>query len=73
MLTKLPATESGVDTSVENKFPGAEVKIGGQGAGDNRPIPVDEGGEVISKPGQPTGRYADSPLKCSLRRIKFRD
>jgi len=46
-------TESGVDTSVESKFPGAKVIYGSaaSGAGDNREIPEDEGGEVL-----PSGR-----------------
>ncbi|KAL9635869.1 MAG: hypothetical protein Q9164_003199 [Protoblastenia rupestris] len=41
------ARESGVDTSVTSKFPGSEVKYGSaaSGAGDNREIPIDEGGE----------------------------
>jgi hypothetical protein len=44
----LPSTaqESGVNENVEAKFPGAEVKIGGQGASDNRQIPVSEGGSI---------------------------
>ncbi|MCJ1273882.1 hypothetical protein MMC21_001675 [Puttea exsequens] len=51
------ANESGVDTNVENKFPGAQVKYGSaaSGAGDNREIPVDEGGDLISKPGEKGG------------------
>jgi len=49
------ANESGVDTSVENKFPGAKVTYGSaaSGAGDNREIPVEEGGDVL-KNGRPT-------------------
>jgi hypothetical protein len=41
--------ESGVDTSVEKKFPGAKVTYGSaaSGAGDNREIPVEEGGDVL--------------------------
>lgn len=47
------ATESGVDTSVESKFPGAKVTYGSaaSGAGDNREIPVEEGGDLL-----PNGR-----------------
>lgn len=52
------ATESGVDDSVTSKFPGSEVKVGSaaSGAGDNREIPLDEGGELDR-----SGRYV-SPL-----------
>ena len=56
--TSLPqATESGVDTSVTNKFPGSTIKVGSaaSGAGDNREIPVDEGGDIISRPGEKGG------------------
>ncbi|KAF2211722.1 hypothetical protein CERZMDRAFT_68432 [Cercospora zeae-maydis SCOH1-5] len=48
------ANESGVNENVETKFPGATVKIGGQGAGDNREIPLDEGGSINKETGQPT-------------------
>ena len=51
-----PATESGVDTAnVEGKFPGAQVKYGSaaSGAGNNREIPLDEGGSIKAN-GQPT-------------------
>ncbi len=48
------ATDSGVDTSVENKFPGSDVKVGSSasGAGDNREIPVEEGGDLNKATGQ---------------------
>ncbi|CAI9634811.1 hypothetical protein GT037_006076 [Alternaria burnsii] len=52
----LSTTESGVDTAnVEGKFPGAEVKYGSaaSGAGNNREIPLDEGGSIKAN-GQPT-------------------
>lgn len=44
----LPANESGVDESVTAKFPGSTVTVGSgaSGQGDNREIPVEEGGEV---------------------------
>lgn len=48
------ALESGVDQSVESKFPGAEVKIGGQGASDNRQIPLSEGGDINPTTGKQT-------------------
>jgi len=49
------ARESGVNEAVENKFPGAKVTYGSaaSGAGDNREIPVEEGGE-IGQNGKPT-------------------
>lgn len=51
------AVESGVDEGVTSKFPQSTVKTGSQasGAGDNREIPVDEGGDLISKPGEKGG------------------
>lgn len=44
----LLADESGVDTSVTSKFPGSTVTYGSaaSGAGDNREIPVEEGGDI---------------------------
>jgi len=48
------AQESGVNENVEAKFPGAEVKVGGQGASDNRQIPVSEGGDVDPVTGKQT-------------------
>ncbi|KAI4287686.1 MAG: hypothetical protein L6R35_003060, partial [Caloplaca aegaea] len=48
------------------------VKTGSQasGAGDNREIPVDEGGDLISKPGEKggAGQYVSS-LTLPLRYI----
>lgn len=45
----ISALESGVDQSVENKFPGATVSYGSEasGAGDDRVIPVEEGGDIL--------------------------
>ncbi|MCJ1471481.1 hypothetical protein MMC13_000120 [Lambiella insularis] len=47
--------DSGVDENVTSKFPGSTVTVGSaaSGAGDNREIPVEEGGD-INKLGQPT-------------------
>ncbi|KZF19072.1 hypothetical protein L228DRAFT_251632 [Xylona heveae TC161] len=41
-------TESGVDEVKASKFPGADVTYGSaaSGSGDNREIPVEEGGEL---------------------------
>jgi len=42
-------TESGIDSTVEQRFPGAKVTYGSaaSGAGDNREIPECEGGGVL--------------------------
>ena len=54
--------ESGVNDSVENKFPGASVTYGSaaSGAGNNREIPDSEGGNINSQ----TGRYVFSLFLC---------
>ena len=48
------AQTSGVDESVENKFPGAKVSYRPSGGGDNRVIPVEEGGDIQRGTGKPT-------------------
>ncbi|GAB1731362.1 hypothetical protein D0864_15732 [Hortaea werneckii] len=47
--------ESGVDQSVQQKFPGASVTYGSaaSGAGDNREIPLSEGGDINPTTGKP--------------------
>ncbi|KAG9654467.1 hypothetical protein KCU98_g6819, partial [Aureobasidium melanogenum] len=40
------ALESGVDESVTNKFPGAEVNVGSTGSSNNQGIPLSEGGDI---------------------------
>ena len=42
------ATESGIDESAVNKFPGATVTVGSgaTGGGNNRVIPESEGGDI---------------------------
>ncbi|KAI9671933.1 MAG: hypothetical protein M1817_002336 [Caeruleum heppii] len=49
------AEESGVDASATSKFAGSSVTYGSaaSGAGDNREIPVEEGGD-LGKDGRPT-------------------
>lgn len=55
LLTSLPpAIESGVDQGVAQKFPGAEVKIGGTGASNNKEIPLSEGGSIDPITGKQT-------------------
>lgn len=56
-IDKHQATESGVDTNVTQNFPDSTVKVGSaaSGAGDNREMPVDEGGDLITKPGDKSG------------------
>jgi hypothetical protein len=50
----LSARESGVDESAVNKFPGATVTVGSgaSGAGNNRDIPLSEGGDINPATGQ---------------------
>ncbi|KAK5013850.1 hypothetical protein LTR16_004113, partial [Cryomyces antarcticus] len=50
----LSTLDSGVDDSVTNKFPGSTVTIGSaaSGAGDNREIPVEEGGNISKETGR---------------------
>lgn len=50
------ATESGIDQSVTNKFPGSTAEYGSKvsGAGDNREIPEEEGGGVQKGTGRVT-------------------
>ncbi|KAJ4404316.1 hypothetical protein N0V91_006010 [Didymella pomorum] len=48
------ARESGIDESAVNKFPGATVTVGSgaSGAGNNRDIPLSEGGDINPATGQ---------------------
>lgn len=48
------AGESGVNENVTAKFPGSSVTVGSaaSGAGDNREIPVEEGGSINKETGQ---------------------
>lgn len=50
-VNSLPVLESGVDAGVTSKFPGSAVVVGSaaSGAGDNREIPVEEGGDIDKK------------------------
>lgn len=52
--TSLQANESGVDSSVDQKFPGSQLSYGSEatGAGDNRDIPLSEGGDINPATGQ---------------------
>ena len=63
-----PANESGVDQNVESKFPGSTVTYGSSasGAGDNREIPVSEGGDVNPDTGKcvPTHTYTPTSSCC---------
>ncbi len=49
MTNHLIASDSGINEAATNKFPGSTVTVGSaaSGAGDNREIPVDEGGELL--------------------------
>ncbi|KAF2151488.1 hypothetical protein K461DRAFT_314319 [Myriangium duriaei CBS 260.36] len=48
------ARESGVNEAVTSRFPGSEVTYGSaaSGAGDNRQIPLSEGGDINPGSGQ---------------------
>lgn len=52
----IAAVESGVDEGVTSKFPGVKVTTGSaaSGAGDNREIPFDEGGDFQKGTGRLT-------------------
>ncbi|KAI1405753.1 hypothetical protein F4819DRAFT_482208 [Hypoxylon fuscum] len=55
-----PNDESGVDTRVENKFPGAEVRYDNDlstNAGYNKRIPPEEGGDVDARGRQTRGEH----------------
>ncbi|CAJ2506927.1 Uu.00g081130.m01.CDS01 [Anthostomella pinea] len=55
-----PSDEAGVDSRVENKFPGAEVKYGSDlstNASYNKRIPPEEGGEVDARGRQTRGEH----------------
>ncbi|KAH0360559.1 hypothetical protein KCU65_g9324, partial [Aureobasidium melanogenum] len=47
------ALESGVDESVTNKFPGAEVNVGSTGASSNQRLPLSEGNDIDPSTGKP--------------------
>ncbi|KAL7421701.1 hypothetical protein Q5752_003471 [Cryptotrichosporon argae] len=48
------ALESGVDESVEARFPGASVQVGGTRRGDDPAIPDEEGGGLHRATGKQT-------------------
>ncbi|KAJ9603566.1 hypothetical protein H2200_011752 [Cladophialophora chaetospira] len=54
--TSLSAEESGIDQGVTKKFPGSTAEYGSKvsGAGDNREIPVEEGGDIQKGTGRAT-------------------
>ena len=56
ILTNPTAEESGIDQSVTNKFPGSTAEYGSKvsGAGDNREIPLEEGGDIQKETGRVT-------------------
>lgn len=55
-LISSPADESGIDQSVTNKFPGSTAEYGSHtsGAGNNRDIPLSEGGDIQKGTGRLT-------------------
>ena len=56
LTPSVPALESGIDQSVTKKFPGSTAEYGSKvsGAGDNREIPFEEGGDVQKGTGKMT-------------------
>lgn len=76
-LSSPTATESGVDATAENKFPGSQVTYGSaaSGAGDNREIPSEEGGAQQRGTGRMTkagdfdqGEAGEGPEDVARRR-----
>ncbi len=76
-LSSPTAAESGVDATVERKFPGSNVTYGSaaSGAGDNREIPVEEGGAQQRGTGRMTkagdfdqGEAGEGPEDVARRR-----
>ncbi|RVX75328.1 hypothetical protein B0A52_00681 [Exophiala mesophila] len=72
----LSTVESGIDQSVTNKFPGSTAEYGSKvsGAGDNREIPVEEGGGIQRGTGRVTkagdfeqGEAGDGPEDVSAK------
>ncbi|KAI1612510.1 hypothetical protein EDD37DRAFT_648051 [Exophiala viscosa] len=72
-------TESGIDTSVTNKFPGSTAEYGSHvsGAGNNRDIPVEEGGDIQKGTGRLTkagdfdqGEPGEGPEHIAKRRAE---
>lgn len=56
------AKDSGINEAATTKFPGSTVTVGSaaSGAGDNREIPLDEGGDISKA----TGRYVCPHGSC---------
>merc|ERR1711939_240076 len=71
--------ESGIDQSVTNKFPGSTAEYGSKvsGAGNNREIPPEEGGDIQKGTGRPTkagdfdqGEPGEGPEHIAARRAQ---
>ncbi|KAI9780112.1 MAG: hypothetical protein M1816_003167 [Peltula sp. TS41687] len=72
--------ESGIDASVTNKFPGSTASYGSQASGaasgDDREIPVEEGGEVSRETGRTTkardfeGEVGEGPEVKAVKRVE---
>jgi len=78
MLTS-EAQESGIDQSVTNKFPGSTAEYGSHtsGAGNNRDIPLEEGGDIQKGTGRLTkagdfdqGAAGEGPEDVSRRQAE---
>ncbi|KAK5456900.1 hypothetical protein LTS15_004680 [Exophiala xenobiotica] len=71
--------ESGIDQSVTNKFPGSTAEYGSKvsGAGNNRDIPLEEGGDIQKGTGRLTkagdfdqGEPGEGPEHIAARRAQ---
>jgi hypothetical protein len=58
------ALESGIDESATHKFAGSDVVYGSaaSGAGNNREIPLSEGGSVDPRTGKYVSRFSTASL-----------
>jgi len=77
----LQAVESGIDQSVTKKFPGSTAEYGSKvsGAGNNREIPPEEGGDIVKGVGRPTkagdfdqGEPGEGPEDVAAKRAQER-
>ncbi|EHY58604.1 hypothetical protein HRR83_007327 [Exophiala dermatitidis] len=77
----LSVYESGIDQSVTDKFPGSTAEYGSKvsGAGNNREIPPEEGGDVQKGTGRPTkagdfdqGQAGEGPEHVSAKQAAER-
>ncbi|KIW11348.1 hypothetical protein PV08_10648 [Exophiala spinifera] len=77
----LSTVESGIDQSVTKKFPGSTAEYGSKvsGAGNNREIPLEEGGDIVKGVGRLTkagdfdqGEPGEGPEDVAAKRAQER-